>query len=66
MVTTAIFARTSFAGDYVKMEDIGEFSVAEWSDTICNGVEEQMLERLPEADVILRVKASKEKTIKRG
>lgn len=34
MVTTGIFARTSFAGDYVKMEDIGEFSVAEWSDTI--------------------------------
>ena len=65
MVTTGIFARTSFAGDYVKMKDVGEFSVAEWSDTICNGVEEQMLERLPEADVILRVKASGKSQISR-
>lgn len=61
MIIIAILTRYSFQDD--TSQNIDKFQVAEWSDTLYNEQEDQMLQKLPEANIILRVKASGKSTI---
>ena len=61
MIIIAILTRNSFQDD--TSQNIDKFQVAEWSDALYNEQEDQMLQKLPEANIILRVKASGKSTI---